>query len=80
MTDISVRAGTVAAMPGRPANPYPYAESPLLETVAGTGRLLKCCRSTVEKLIRTGQLESVHIGRRCMVKRRSILRLVGEAE
>jgi hypothetical protein len=78
MTDLQVREGTVANMP-EPANPL-LMPSPrcLRRSTIPVG-----CSSRVaqiNKLIRNGRLESVCIGRRRFVKRRSIFRLVGEVE
>jgi excisionase family DNA binding protein len=51
--------------------------TPLAHSVADTATILSIGKSTVWALVKRGQLETVKLGRRTLVRRRSILRLVG---
>lgn len=55
--------------------------NPLTYTVAETAHLLGCSRSTVEKMVRLGELPSVRTGvRRLLIPRRAVHDLVDKAE
>ena len=51
---------------------------PLLQSISETARVLGLGRTTIYNLINRGQLETVKIGRRQLVKAASIERLAGK--
>lgn len=52
--------------------------SPLVETIKNTEALLHVGRTSIYRLVRSGELTMVKVGGRSMITTESILRLVGQ--
>lgn len=72
--DLATALAAVVAAAQTPVSPPP---TPTMLTVAETAELLRCSKSLVYRMLGTGELPSVKLGRRRLIPRREVERITG---